>query len=121
MNRNQRAGDAGALVNGIIDLADVAGELALQSLHASGGSSGNDDFEVGQARFQRANELGADVDFADADGVQPEGVAIGEGLLELAVIDSEALIEAAPPIAAPPHPHEVIRRGPDKTQRKENV
>ena len=106
----QARGDISPAVNRIINFADVRGQLALQLAHAGGGGGGDDDLEVGQARFQRADELRADVHLADADGVHPEHVAVGDGLLELGVENAEALPETGLPLAPPPHPQEIIRR-----------
>ena len=112
----QRAGDIAAAVDRIVDLADVVGQLPPQFAHAGRGGGGDDDLEVGQARFQRADELGAEVDLADADGVHPERVAVGDGLLEFGVVFAEPLGEARLPIAAPPHSQEVVRRRQRKTK-----
>jgi len=38
---------------------------------------------VGQAWFQRADELRAEIDFADTDGMEPEDVAVRQRLLEV--------------------------------------
>jgi len=51
--------DITALINGIIDFADVVRQLLLQTLHAGGRGGGNDNLKVGQARLERANKLRA--------------------------------------------------------------
>ena len=51
----------------------------------------NDDFDVRHARFERPNELRAKIDFADADGMQPEHMTVGEPLHEIPVIVSKPL------------------------------
>ncbi len=94
----------------------MRGEFGPQSLHAGGGGGGHDVLNVGKALFQGADQLGAQVDLADADGVHPESVAVGNGLPELGIVESEAFGKAVLPMPAPPHSHEVIRR----RQRKEH-
>ena len=37
-----------------------------------GGGGGDDELEIGHARLEGGDELGADVDLADADGVEPD-------------------------------------------------
>ena len=59
LNDGQRAGDGFARVNRIINFADVRGQPALQLGHAGRRGRGHDDFEVRQARFERADELRA--------------------------------------------------------------
>ena len=68
----------------IIDFADVRGHAAAQFAHAGGGGGGHHDFDIGHARLQRADELRAEVDLADADGVNPDDVAVGQRLFEAA-------------------------------------
>ena len=55
---------------------------------------GNDEFDVGQARFQRADELRAEIDLADADGVKPDDLAVGERLLEVPVVTARTARES---------------------------
>ena len=54
--------------------------------------------------------------FADADGMQPEDVAIRQRLLDARIVFAETLGKAGTPVAAPPHPPEIIRR----SQREKN-
>ena len=65
--------------------------MAAQFGHAGGRGGGHDDFDVGQARFERADELRAEIDFADTDGVKPDDMAVGERLFEVRVVMPEAL------------------------------
>jgi hypothetical protein len=53
--------------------------------------------------------------------VHPEHVTIGDSLFQLRVVPAEALGKALLPIAAPPHPHEVVRRRQGKANRKQDV
>ena len=89
--------------------------------HAGGRGGGHHEFNVGQAQFERADELGAEVDFADADGVDPDDLAVGERLFEVGVVAREPLAEAPTPVAAPPHPPEIIRRRQREKNREQNV
>ena len=57
----------------------------------------------------------------DADRVRPEHVAIGKSLFEFGIVSAEALAEAFLPVAAPPHPHEIIGRGECKKHPEQNV
>ena len=75
---------------GIVNFADVRGQMAAQLGHAGGRGGGHDDFDVGQARFQRADELRAEIDFADADGVEPDDVAVRQRLLEVRVVSGRS-------------------------------
>jgi hypothetical protein len=70
----------------VIDLAHARRQPAAQLRHAGGGGAGDDDFDVGQARFQRPDQLGAKIDFANADRMQPEDAAVGQRLLERRII-----------------------------------
>ena len=74
----QRPRHKPAVVNRVVDLADVVGQLAVQFAHAGRRGGGDDDLEVWHARFQRPDELGADVHLADADRVHPEHVTVGD-------------------------------------------
>ena len=71
--------------------------------------------------FERADELGAYIDLANTDGMHPEGLAVRDGLLELAIVMAKPLAKTVPPIAPPPQPPEIIRRRHDKTQREQYV
>ena len=93
----------------------------MQLGHAGRGGGGDDNFEVRQARFQGANELRADIDFADADGVYPQDLAIGDRLLEFGVVLAETLGETLSPMAAAPHSHKVIWRGQREKDREQDV
>ena len=121
MNQAQRALHAFRVVDGIINLFDVRRQFALQFAHAGRGRGGNNDFEVGRARFQRADELRANVHLADADGVDPEHVAIAERLFDFGIEPAEALAETAPPVAPPPHLQKVVRRGDTEKNRNQYV
>ena len=59
--------------------------------------------------FQRANELGANIDLPHANGVRPEHMTIGQGLLELGIILTKPLAEVFLPIAPAAHPHKIVR------------
>ena len=54
--------------------------------------------------------------FADADGMHPDDVTVGQCLLEAGVIFRKPLGKARAPVATSPHPPEIIRRG----QREKN-
>ena len=109
-NGAESPGHATAPVNRVVDFADVRRQFALQFTHARSRRRRDDNLEVGEPRFERANELRASVNFTDAHGMGPKHVTIGDGLLEFAVVIPEALAEAALPIAAPSHPHKIVRR-----------
>ena len=113
--------DEGREINRVINFADVAGELALEVAHAGAGGGGDDDLEVGKPGFEGANEMGAKIDFADANGVNPEGLAVGDGLFELGVVKGKALAKTRLPVAPPPHPQEIVRGGQEKKHRKQYV
>src|SRR5882724_10795948 len=104
-NDTESASDNAALVDGVIDLADVIGELALELRHSSGGGGGNDDFQVWHARFERTDELSANVHLTDANGMRPKDMPVGDGLFEFRVVLGEPLAEVLFPITAPPHTH----------------
>jgi hypothetical protein len=53
--------------------------------------------------------------------VHPENLPIGDGLFEFGIIYSKALAKAFSPMATPPHPHKIVRRGQYKKNRKKNV
>ena len=95
MNGEKRARNIAAPVNRIINLLDVGRELALQFRHPSAGRSGYNYLEVGQAWLQRADELGGDIHFANADRVNPEHVPIGHRLFDFGTETPEALAKAA--------------------------
>jgi hypothetical protein len=117
----ESAPDPFTAVDGVIDLADVGGQAAFQFGHAGRGGGGHDHLDVRQAQFERANELGAQVDFADADSVEPDDLAIGQRLFQVGAVIGKAFIEARTPVAAPPHAPKIIRRGQDKKDRKQDV
>src|SRR5438105_10085952 len=48
-------------------------------------------------------------------------MTVGDGLLELRIVLAKPLFEARPPIAPPPHPHEIIRGRQNKKNRKQDV
>ena len=96
----------------------MAGQLALQLAHAGCGGSRDDDFDIRQARLQGTDELGAKIDFAHADGMHPESLAVGDGLLKFRVKTAKTLAEAALPIAPATHPQEIMRAGENEKDRK---
>jgi len=96
----------------------VVGQAAFEFGHAGRGGGGDDDFDVRHPDFQGADELGAQVDFADADGMEPDDLPVGERLLEVGALIGKAFVETRPPVSAAPHPPKVIRRGNDKKHRK---
>ena len=120
-NDTESAGDNAALVDGVIDFADVIGELALELCHSGGGRGGNDDFQVWHARFQRTDELSANVHLTDANGMRPKDMPVGDGLFEFRVVLGESLAEVFFPITAPAHTHEVIRRGRREKDSKKYI
>jgi hypothetical protein len=99
----------------------VRGQFLLQFAHPGRRGRGNHDLQVRQAGFQCADKVRANVNFAHADGVHPEHLTIGNGLLEFRVVHPETLAETGLPIAAPPHAHKVVRRRKNKKYRKKNV
>ena len=103
MDRNDSSLHVLAPVDRIINLLDVRGKLSSQLTHSSGSRGGDDNLEVGQARFQRANELGADIHFADAHGMDPKHVPVGDCLFYLGTEAAKALLQSIPPTAAPKH------------------
>src|SRR5205807_3209503 len=105
----------------IVNLLDVRRQLAPEFAHAGRSSGGDEDLEVGHARLQRADELGADVDLADAHRVHPQDVTVGERLPEPGVVAAEPLAKTAAPVAAPPHFQKVIRRRDAEENREQNV
>src|SRR3989442_1348927 len=91
MNQAQCAVHAFLVVDGIINLFDVRRQFALQFAHAGRGCGGNNDFEVGHARFQRADELRANVHLATTHGVYPEDLAVTERLFDFGIEPAKAL------------------------------
>jgi len=53
--------------------------------------------------------------------VGPEHVPIRNGLFELSAVFAKPLVETTLPIAPPPHSQEVIRRGQNKKNCKQDV
>jgi len=117
----QGAGHPGAPIHRIIDFADVRGQFAQQLAHAGGGGGGHDDLDVGHAFFQRPDQVSADVDFADADRVHPEHLAVGDGLLQFGVVTAKPLPEPGHPVSAPPHSQKIIGRRQGEEDGKQNV
>jgi len=54
---------------------------------------GNDDFQVWHARFERTDELGANVHLTHANGMRPKDMPVGDGLFEFRVVLGEPLAE----------------------------
>ena len=77
-------------VNGVVNLADVRGQLGFEFAHAGGRGGGDDDLGVWQAAFDCADEMGADVDLPDADGVKPDALTIGQRLFDPRVMLAES-------------------------------
>src|SRR5688500_13707181 len=80
-------------IDRIVNLFDMAWKPLAQFAHPGRGGGGDDDFEVGHARFERTNQLSGDVHFAHADGVNPEHMPIRDGLFEAGGKSSEPLLE----------------------------
>lgn len=121
LDGRQRADDAIAPVNGIVNFDDVRGQMMAQFGHPGGCGGGHDDGDIGQARLQCADELRAEIDFADADGVEPDDVTVRDRLHEVCIKTAEALKKTGKPAATPPHSHEVIRRRQHEKNREQNV
>jgi hypothetical protein len=99
-----------ALINGIINLRDMAGEFPPQFTHAGRGSGGHDNLEIRGAGFQGADKLGAEIHFAYAYCVQPQDLAIGDCLLYLRAVMTKSLGKSMTPVAPPQHPQKVVGR-----------
>ena len=121
MNYSQSPGDEAAVINGVIDFADVRREAAAQFAHAGGGGGGNDEFQIWRAGFEGLDELRTEVDFANTYGVQPEDMAVGQGLLEIGVVTPKTFLEAEKPVAAALHAPKIIGRSHDEKEREQNV
>jgi hypothetical protein len=65
--------------------------------------------------------LGANIDLANTDGMDPKNVAIGYRLLYLGAEPAEPLGEALPPPATPPHLKKVVRRAHEEKDREKKV
>jgi len=115
------AADPGAAVDGAVDFFDGDGEFAAELGHAGGGGGGDDEFEGGEAGFEGADEEGGEVDLADADGVDPDDAAVGEGLFDAWGVGTEAFAEAFPPSAAAPEAEEVVGEGENEADGEEDV
>ena len=85
---------------------------------SGGGGGGNHNLEVGQARLQCADQLGAKIDLPHTDGVHPKHVPVGDGLLEFGVVPAQPLDKTRPPVAPPSHSPEVIWRGQHEADQK---
>ena len=114
MDGTEGAVDEFAAVDGVIDFADCRREALLEFSHAGGGRGGDHDLEVGHARFECADDLHGDIHLAHADGVHPEHVTVGHGLLDLVVVNAKTLLEAVLPISPPPHFEEVVGGGKEE-------
>src|SRR5690242_5911109 len=117
----QRAINAFFTVDGIVDFPDVGRQLSLQFTHPCRGRGGNHDLQIRHTRLQRADELRANVDFADAHRVHPQDVTVCQGLLELCVVAAETLTETLSPVASPPHLQKVVGCGEGEKDRKQDV
>ena len=116
-----RARDVIAAINRIINFADLRRQFSFQLSHASRGGGGDNELEVGHPRFDGADEMRTNADFANADGVQPHRVAIRQGLFELGVVLREAFAKTGDPISAPPHPPKVVWRRQRKKYQEQDV
>src|SRR5262249_15043767 len=118
VNRRNSAEHVFTAIDRVIDLLDVRRKLPIQFAHAGGSRGRDDDLQIRQARFERADQLRADVDFADADGMNPEDVPIGDRLLDLRAEAAKALAEPFAPLAATKQFQEVIRRSEPEKERE---
>ncbi len=107
-------------IRGIVNFADGRRHQSLQFSHASGSGGGDNKLVVRKFWGEFAQQLSADADFADADGVKPDA-GFAAGAAQGGVIDSEALAETRLPIAAPPHFQEIKGRAEDEENREQNV
>ena len=105
-------------VNRVINLADMSRQSAAQFRHARGRGRGHYEFDIGRTWFKCADELRAEVHLADADGMNPNGMAVGQRLLEFGMVARETFAEARAPVSAPPHPPKIIRRRQRETDRE---
>ena len=95
--------------------------LVCDGWNSGGGGGGDYDFGVGKARFNRADEMSANIHLPDAHRVQPERLPIGERLLQFGIIFPEAFAKARPPVAASQHAPEVIGGREGKKYQKQDV
>ena len=115
MDGRQRAHDRSTEIDGVVDRGDVRGQVLLEFTHARRRGCADNDLQVGHAGLDGLDELGADVDLADADGVEPDDVPVRQGLFDLRAVFSETLPESGAPVATAPHLQEVERRAqPEK-------
>jgi len=94
-------------VDRVVDLGDVGRQALPEQPHARRRGGRDHDLVQGQQGFHRPDELGAEVHLAHADGMEPDHLPVGQRLLELAVIQTEALPEACLPGSSPVHLQEV--------------
>lgn len=113
--------DVAFAVDGIVNFLDVGGEFSFELLHSCGGGGRDDDFEIGNFWFEHLDQLGAEIDFTDTDGVDPNGVAIGERVFGSGREFAEPFAEALAPASAAPHLQEVVGRREPEADREQKV
>ena len=75
----------------------------------------------GQSRFESLDELADQIGLAHTHRVEPDDVAIREGVFEPIFIVAKALAETPAPVAAPEHLQKVKRGRDAKADIKQTV
>ncbi len=121
MDRGDGAAHAAGKVDGVVYFFNMRWELFLKFAHASGSRGRDHELRQGQPLLQRMDQLRADIRFADAHRVDPNDVAIGEGVFERAGVTAEALPKPLLPIPAPPHLQEIEGRAKPKENEEKDL
>jgi hypothetical protein len=84
-------------------------------------NGGNNKLETRQSRFQGADQLHANPNFAHADGVQPQYGTGAVGPFDFWSVEGKTLPEPRPPIGAAAHFEKVPRRAQPEENGEQNV
>ena len=108
-------------IDGVVDLGNMRWKVVAQEAHARRSCRGDNDLVQGQQRFHGPDQLRAHVHLADAHRMEPDYLTVRQGLLELGVIQAEALAEPGLPGPATVHLKEIPRSRQGEPDVEENV
>ncbi len=96
---SQRPANEFSPVQRIINLGNPAGKIPAIPFHPRARGAGDNDFGIGNARFEHLNQPDAKPDFTNADGVEPDHLPVRERLLDGRIVNGKPLAKTRGPIS----------------------
>ena len=108
-------------IDRVVDPNDSIGESPFQFEHSGGRGCRDDHRHLRQPILQPGDQFRGQVDFPHADCIQPENLPAGHPGDQFRTVESEALTEILPPLAAAHHLDQEEGRGENEQEGEEQL